>query len=452
MMAGNNLNLFNESLFSGALSLGQLTAAISHAVYSSPALSGVWVTAELSDLRINGGHCYIELIEKNQMGQTVAKLRATIWQSTFTGIRRKFYEATGRDIVTGLKVLLKGNVTHHSLYGLSFNVSDIDPSFTLGDMERLRREILMRLTREGIIEHNKALSMNMAPQRIAIISAEGAAGYGDFINQLEYNAEGYVFYTRLFPAIMQGDRVSSSIREALEIIESTIDLWDCVVIIRGGGATTDLNGFDDYELAKAVALCCLPVVVGIGHERDRTVLDEIAHTRLKTPTAVAAFFVDTLRDSEKRAEAATDRIVHYVSDRIAGENQRLANFTSLIPALTDSRLKMAAAWLEREAAKIPLIVESRLTREKSRIDETFMRIKLGLEKRIALSKNNLDKLESMINVLSPLNTLKRGYSITRINGKAVKDRSSLKIGDIVTTELFDCKMDAEIKEIKGREN
>ncbi|MDE6793126.1 MAG: exodeoxyribonuclease VII large subunit, partial [Muribaculaceae bacterium] len=208
------------------MTLSQYTAWIGEAMRRVPELWNAWVVAELSDVRINGGHCYMELIEKNAAGQTVAKMRATIWASVFYPLRRKFLNATGRDIATGMKVMLRGGVNHHSLYGLSFNVSDIDPSFTLGDMERLRREIIMRLTNEGIINRNKEVSLPIAPQRVAVISAEGAAGYGDFMNQLLGNADDLKFYPRLFPAIMQGDRTSSSIRAALERVEQTIDLWD----------------------------------------------------------------------------------------------------------------------------------------------------------------------------------------------------------------------------------
>lgn len=427
-----------------AMTLSQLAGAVTQAVYSSPHLNGAWVMAELSDVRLNGGHCYMELIEKNPGGQTVAKMRATIWQSVFYPLRKKFFDATGREIATGIKVLLRGSVSHHSLYGLAFNITDIDPSYTLGDMERLRREILMRLEKEGILNFNKGLQMPLAPQRIAIISADGAAGYGDFMKQISSNSDGFVFYTKLFPAIMQGDRVSLSVRNALEMVESTIDLWDCVVIIRGGGATTDLNGFDDYELAKAVATFHLPVVVGIGHERDRTVLDEIANIRMKTPTAAGAFFIDRLREAEKRAENAADKILRYIADRINGEQHRLANIETLLPTVVESRVTAASAFLEREAAKLPLIVGGRLNHENMRLDETTVRLKLGLENHFRMAKASIERLEGMINVLSPSNTLKRGYSITRINGKAITKTIDVAKGTVISTELYGGKLESTV--------
>lgn len=459
----------SQSLFGAVpapMTLSQYTIAIGDAVRRSPVLQGAWVIAELSDVRVSGGHCYMELIEKNQVGQTVAKLRATIWQSRFQYIRQKFYASTGRDIMTGLKVMLNGTANHHQLYGLSFTVNDIDPSYTLGDMERLRREILMKLHNEGVLGLNKLKTMPAAPQRIAVISAAGAAGYGDFINHLMANQEGFVFYPFLVPAIMQGERTSLSVREALKFVQQTIDLWDCVAILRGGGATTDLNGFDDYELARDVAVFPLPVVVGIGHERDRTVLDEIAHTRLKTPTAVAAFFVDSLRSAYEKTGELVDTITRYVNDRISGEMRRLSNCETLIPALAETRIASAGALLEREISRIPAIVSAKLAqangkiemyrqllktlapktcvRSADRLDELSERLSLAADSALKRHAAKLESLEGMVGILSPENTLKRGYSITRVNGKAVTDAASLSSGTRISTRLHKGTIESEI--------
>lgn len=440
-----------------AMTLLQLTTAIGNAIRMTPALQGAWVVAELSDVRVSGGHCYMELVEKSASGQTVAKLRATIWQSRFQYIRQKFLAAIGRDVMTGMKVMLYGAVSHHTLYGLSFTVSDIDPSYTLGDMERLRREILLRLHREGVLGVNKTRELPPAPQRIAVISAPGAAGYGDFINQLEGNPEGFVFYPHLFQAVMQGEKTSSSVRTALEAVEMTVDLWDCVAIIRGGGATSDLNGFDDYDLARAVALFPLPVVVGIGHERDRTVLDEIAHTRMKTPTAVASFFVDTLRASFGKVQDMVDRIARYSTDRLQGEERRLANCEAMLPALADARIAAAKALLDREITRIPVLVQSRLqeagarldisarllgamsqarvSQASQRLDALRERLMASADSLLKKESTKLDNLSGLVDALSPLNTLKRGYSITRVDGKAVTDAKTLSPGQTIETEL-----------------
>lgn len=418
-----------------AMSLSDYTAAIGNAIRVTPQLQGAWVTAELSDVRYSGGHCYMELIEKNAAGQTVAKLRANIWASRVQHLRRKFFNATQRDIVTGMKVMVYGSATHHSLYGLSFTINDIDPSYTLGDMERLRREILMRLQREGVINNNRNRSMSPAPQRIAVISAEGAAGYGDFINQLSSNSDGFIFYPSLFPAVMQGERTSASVREALDCIEQTAADWDCVAIVRGGGATTDLNGFDDYDLAFRVATFPLPIVVGIGHERDRTVLDEIAHTRMKTPTAVAAFFIDTLRTAWTEVWQSADRVARYAADRLAGEIRRLDAAETMLPSLVNTRITAARARLEMEMGRIPALVDVRIGAARGRLDTLgrLTEMSAGVALRQSLAK--IDNLAGLVEVLSPSNTLRRGYSITRINGRTITDAASVRPGDILETQL-----------------
>lgn len=439
--------------------LSRYTAAITNAVASAPGLSGVWVIAELSDVRIAGGHCYMELIEKNEEGQTVAKLRAQIWRSTFMQLRQKFFSATQRDITTGIKALVRGSATHHSLYGLSFNIIDIDPSYTLGDMERLRQEILLKLRKEGIADLNKNLPLPMAPQRIAVVSAQGAAGYGDFINHLNGNSEGFVFYPCLFPCVMQGDKVSESIREALAFIESTADLWDCVAIVRGGGATTDLNGFDDYELAKAVATCGLPVIVGIGHERDRNILDYIAHTSVKTPTAVAGFFIDRVRKAYEEVMVLADQLRLYATELMRGEERRLSTIRGVLPQLALRRINEAKANIQTYSGKLPLLLSARIGKENIRLESiknilyNNITALLGKEQvridgivnvldnvssgLIERNKQKINNLESMAKVLDPYNTLLRGYTITRINGKAVKTTNTVVSGDILTTTLPD---------------
>ena len=440
-------SLFNSELPSG-IPLSQFTAAITNAVAGAPGLSGVWITAELSDVRLSGGHCYMELIEKNAAGQTIAKLRATIWRSTYYQIRQKFFSATQREISTGIKALVKGSATHHSVFGLSFNITDIDPSYTIGDLERLRREILMRLHKEGLAMKNKSLALPMAPQKIAVISAEGAAGYGDFINHLTGNSEGFVFYPCLFNCVMQGDRVSESIREALQLIESTADIWDCVVIVRGGGATTELNGFDDYDLAKAVAKCGLPVIVGIGHERDRNVLDEIAHTSLKTPTAVAGFFIDRLRSAYENVLSLTDKLRVYSTELMRGEERRISTIYGLIPQLALRRMEDTKNRLQTISGKLPLMIEGRIGKEHLRLNNTVNVLGNVSAFRIEKSRQAINNFESLIKVLDPNNTLLRGYSITRINGKAVKSIKNIAPGDVLTTTL----PDGEIRSIPMQEN
>lgn len=420
-----------------AISLQQLQQLVGNTIRMNPQLQGVWVTAELSDVRIAGGHCYMELIEKDVLGNTCAKMRAMIWNSTLNSLRGKFYAATGKDISTGMKVMVRGSANHHNLYGLSFTINDIDPTYTVGDMERIRREILEKLTKEGIIDCNHKLNFPPVPQRIAVISAAGAAGYGDFMNQLDNNPDGFKFYTHLFPAVMQGEKTSQSVRDALEMVESTIDLWDCVVIIRGGGATTDLNGFDDYDLARAVALFPLPVAVGIGHERDRTVLDEIACMRCKTPTAVAAMLIDSLRIAYTAAVERVKKIARYSMEAMRGEKYRLSNIETALPARVQTRIMRSEKHLSELGHAIERALSKRYSSESERQKLLRYRFEKACSQITERPMIKLKNLENMIRVLSPQNTINRGYSLTMLNGKAVRSVTALKEGDILETRLSD---------------
>ncbi|MDE7114946.1 MAG: exodeoxyribonuclease VII large subunit [Muribaculaceae bacterium] len=428
-----------------ALTLQQLQQLIGNTVRMNPQLQGVWVTAELSDVRIAGGHCYMELVEKDVLGNTCAKMRAMIWNNTLNTLRGKFYVATGKDICAGMKVMVRGSANHHNLYGLSFTISDIDPAYTVGDMERIRREILERLHREGLLDRNRSLRFPPVPQRIAVISAEGAAGYGEFMNQLLNNPDGFKFYTHLFPAVMQGEKTSQSVRNALGQIRKSLDLWDCVVIIRGGGATTDLNGFDEYEVAKAVAVFPLPVAVGIGHERDRTVLDEIACMRCKTPTAVAAMLIDSLRLAYAATVERVKKIARYSADAMKGEKYRIANIETALPARVQTRIMRS----EKRLGEIGHSIERALSRRYSSESERMRMIRYRFEKACLQvtekPATKLKNLENMVRVLSPQNTVSRGYSLTLLNGKAVKSVSELRKGDTVTTCLSDGTVESTVK-------
>ena len=262
-----------------SLSLLELTRLVASLV-QRPETQNVWVTAELSDVAVRGGHCYMELLQKDERGLQVAKARGVIWASNFPRIDAEFFAATGQRFATGLKVMLHVSASMHPVYGFSLVVTAVNPDYTMGDLMRRRREILERLQREGILELNRQLQWPAVPQRIAVVSAEGAAGYGDFMNQLYHNPSRLRFKTRLYPAVMQGTSAPRSIISALECIAAEADMWDGVVIIRGGGATSDLQAFEDYELAANVAQFPLPIAIGIGHERDITVLDWVANKRL----------------------------------------------------------------------------------------------------------------------------------------------------------------------------
>ena len=263
-----------------------------------------WISAEISELHVNAaGHCYLELIEKDSRGATVARQRAMIWAAVYRLLKPYFEQETGYRLAAGIKVLVQVSVSFHELYGMSLAICDINPTYTLGDAARKRAEILRRLTEEGVAEMNRELPVPLVPQRIAVVSSGTAAGYGDFIDQLQNNPYRYIFYPVLFPAVMQGERTEASIIDALNRIYAFADNFDCVVIIRGGGATSDLGSFDSYPLAVNVAQFPLPVIVGIGHDRDETVLDYVAAVRVKTPTAAAEWLVARAHETDLRIDA-----------------------------------------------------------------------------------------------------------------------------------------------------
>ena len=293
-----------------------------------------WVEAELADVRESAGHCYMELVQKDEFGSTpVARASAKCWRSTWMLARPHFERVTGERIHAGMKVLLQVHAQFHENYGFSWIVTDIDPTFTLGDMARKRMEIVRTLKEEGVFDLNRELSIPLFAQRIAVISSATAAGYGDFCSQLSNNAYGFDFIVELFQAVMQGEQVEQSVIAALNRINECADLFDCVVIIRGGGATSDLSGFDTLALAENVANFPLPVITGIGHERDESVLDMVANTKVKTPTAAAAFLIENLKRVSDRIMSAGDRITTAVRRRLDYESMRLGRLAAGIPSL-----------------------------------------------------------------------------------------------------------------------
>ena len=407
-----------------ALSLYELNGLVKRTIRDRMSET-YWVQAELSDVRSNySGHCYLEFIQKDASGNNlIAKARGTIWSNIYKMLKPYFEQETGQAFASGIKVLVRVSVDFHELYGYSLTVLDIDPTYTVGDMERKRREILRLLEEEGVIDLNKELEMPVLPQRIAVISSATAAGYGDFCNQLSNNPRGYGFYTELFPSIMQGERVEESIIAALDAIYARLEAFDVVVIIRGGGATSDLSGFDTYELAANCAQFPLPIITGIGHERDDTVIDLIAHTRVKTPTAAAAFLVACMDQVADRLDNLSFRLQQGVRNRLLWEHRRIEGLKQRIPSSAYKRIS---------DAKYGLFAVQRDLQMASR---QFLSIK----------KHRLELLQQRLNDALPEKQLARGYSITLKNGKAVKDASALKEGDTLVTLLYKGKVESVIK-------
>lgn len=396
-----------------------------------------WVQAELSDVRSNySGHCYLELVQKEPRGNNlIAKARGTIWNHVYRLLKPYFEAETGQPFAAGIKVLLKVSVEFHELYGYSLTVLDVDPSYTLGDMARRRREILKQLEDEGVLTLNKELSLPLLAQRIAVISSATAAGYGDFCNQLAHNPYGFVFYTRLFPAVMQGERVEASIIAALDAIYAQQERWDVVVIIRGGGATSDLSGFDTYALAANCAQFPLPILTGIGHERDDTVLDSVAHTRVKTPTAAAEFLIDRMRQVAERLETQVTTIRYVASTRMEQEKHRLERCGERMPVQVRLRLQEERHRQAHTLLYMKTVVRACLAQATQTLQTKEGELHAGMRQRLLKEVHRLQLLEQQAKAVSPEYVLKRGYSLTWKNGKVVTDASALQPGDVLTTRF-----------------
>ena len=390
----------------------------------------------------------MELLQKDERGLQVAKARGVIWASNFPRIDAEFFAATGQRFATGLKVMLRVSVSIHSVYGFSLVVTAVNHEYTMGDLLRRRREILNRLKQEGILELNRQLQWPAVPQRIAVISAPGAAGYGDFINQLYHNPARLRFVTRLYPAMMQGTGAPQSIIAALEQVAADSHMWDCVVIIRGGGATSDLQAFEDYDLAANVAQFPLPVVIGIGHERDITVLDYIANTRLKTPTAVAEWFITQGEAALTWLMNIGNRIMQTVTQRISGNKEQLAHAEGLLPILARGVVERGLNKMRDAAATLQNIGARRIQPQFTRLQMMGDSISTAAATRIERERARLDATATLIAALSPAATLARGYSITRYNGKAVTDATTLPPDATLTTILARGEIVSEVKEIR----
>ena len=373
-----------------------------------------WVEAELSEVRTSRGHCYMELAEKDERSNTpIARASAKCWHSQWSLIEPHFVRTTGQQLHAGMKVRLKVYPQFHEAFGFSWIVSDIDPSFTLGELVIRRQQIIQTLRAEGVFDLQKSLTLPLFCQRIAVISSETAAGYGDFRAQLNDNEYGFCFTTRLFPAIMQGEQVEASIVAALNSIYEDIDAYDCVVIIRGGGATADMSGFDTLTLAENVAQFPLPIITGIGHDRDECVLDMVSHLRVKTPTAAAALLIANLKQVLDRIDDIQNRITRYAQNRLATLNMELSA-------------------LNMRLSNLFSVVK---TREWAQIDQLGLTLQNCISMRLERHRHRLELLQQQAASLDPALQLKRGYSMTLHQGRLVRDARQLQQGDEIETRL-----------------
>jgi len=475
------------------LKLSELNGLVKKAVgeaFTAP----VWVIGEISELKTNrSGHCYLNLIEKEENGDAiVAQARATIWSYTYRMLRPFFESTTGQQLTEGLKVLLSVSIEFHELYGYSLNIRDIDPTYTLGDMARRRREIIARLQSEGVADMNKELDLPLVPQKIAIISSSTAAGYQDFVDQLTNNPAGYHFDLKLFPAIMQGNQAETSIIGALEQIYLYENFFDAVVIIRGGGSQADLSCFDNYNLAYFITQFPLPVITGIGHEKDDSIVDMVAHSRLKTPTAVAEFLISGVAQFDLHLDELNKQFIEIVTDLIAESKNNIEQITRMIAPLTREKISKAnnnlnqTIWkldnsvkkfiqrsnyqLERKEetvrhefknfAQLQLRVLERTTRTLSgslrqvtiakhdQLTRKMQRSETLFRGALSDSRHYLELSLQMANLTDPNKILARGYSITTYNGHALKDVNLINSEAFIETRLFNGQIISEVKTIK----
>lgn len=382
-----------------------------------------WVEAELSDLH-DRNHCYMELVENDPFGPTpLAKARAVCWANRWTALRSKFERQTQQQLRPGIKVRMMVTPTFHEAYGFAYQVSDIDPDYTLGDIVRKRMEIIRQLKEAGIFDLQRELVLPRFAQRIAVISSAQAAGYGDFCHQIDDNSYGLSFSHELFAAIMQGEQVEQSVIAALDRINARIDEFDVVVIIRGGGATTDMSGFDTLALAENVANFPLPIITGIGHDRDECILDMVSYMRVKTPTAAAAFLIDHLSEVYTALVSARERISRIAERHLAYEKMRLKQLADRIPTLFA---------LTRE-------------RQTKRIDALAHRLDSAATQRLERERHRLQLVAQRAQVQDPIHILRRGYSITLHNGHALRSGDELADGDIIETRLEQGTLKSEIR-------
>ncbi|MDN3202788.1 exodeoxyribonuclease VII large subunit [Algoriphagus sediminis] len=389
-----------------------------------------WVVGELTDFRVAGqGHAYFELVEKSG-NSILAKIRSNIWAFSYREISYRFEQTTGSELKTGMKVLAKVAVIFHPIYGLSANVKDIDASFSLGERARIKQETIDRLTKEGLINLNSSIPLSQVLQKVAIVSSSTAAGYQDFVRQLETNNSGYKIYHKLFQATLQGTNAAKSIIDALDAAEMANENlgFDAVVLIRGGGAQLDLDCFDEYVLAKRIATMRLPVLTGIGHERDETIADLVSHTPLKTPTAVAEFVLSSFREFD--------------------ENLRLAFIQ--IERLTRSHFQLENSQLEARLRSIQHQSKVILQNSLQKIDSIQNRIELISRNSLNLRALELTQIEKSLMNLDPISVMKRGFSRTEKDGIPI-DKLDLKQGDSIKTYTLSKTIESEIKKVENHE-
>jgi exodeoxyribonuclease VII large subunit len=410
-----------------------------------------WVVGELADFRqAPQGHAYFELIEK-QGNQVMAKIKANLWQFTYRSVAARFESQTGSGLKNGMKVLAQVAVNYHPVYGLSVNVKDIDPSYSLGERARIRQETINRLTKEGLINLNASLELPRLVQKIAVISSPTAAGYGDFVNQIENNPGGYKIYHKLFPSLMQGKEAVQSLIQAINLVDSMREELQiqAIIIIRGGGAQLDLDCFDDYALAAKIALCQLPIFTGIGHERDETIADLVAHTRLKTPTAVAEFLLSGFREFEENLGIGLTRLERVTRQKMREEENLINQYTYRIKSGTNHRLKLEHEKLTGRSEKILRLMQNKMNVQEIQLKSIEKNLKRAFGDYLRKASERLESKITSLRQLDPETIFERGYTRSEIDGIPISNADA-KIGDTLVTYAAQQKIKSTINQIEKK--
>ncbi|MDN5204998.1 exodeoxyribonuclease VII large subunit [Fulvivirgaceae bacterium BMA10] len=410
-----------------------------------------WVVAEIGEMRLNQkGHCYMELVEKE--GETVkAKIRANIWAYNYRNLSGWFEAITHQSLQPGIKILANVQVNFHELYGLSLNIKDIDPNFTLGERARKKQEVIAQLVEDGVFDMNKEQELPLVPQNIAVISSPTAAGYGDFNDQLTNNSGGYHFNINLFQALMQGDEAKESIIEAMHQVYEQVEDFDTLVIIRGGGSQVDLDCFDTYDLAAHVAQFPLPVITGIGHERDETIVDLVAHTKMKTPTAVAEFLLDGIKTFDDKLDQSFATLAYHTERFLQHQQHHLEQLRNQLLFISKQKIQRQQSRLDLVAQNLQHSAIMSLNAETSKLNNLENVLSKLPKQVIDNTWNKLKLLEKTIELGDPNTILQKGFSITRFNGKALKNETvSIQLGDIISTETSEQTISSKIQKIKSK--
>lgn len=406
----------------------------------------LWVVAEVAQVQVHGaGHCYMELVERGPKGQIVAKMRASLWRATYMALHPRFEAVVGGPLAVGMQVMLEAEVTHHAQYGLSLNVVGLNAHYTVAQVMHRRQTIIDQLAKDGILHDNRGLELPPVLGRIAVISSDTAAGYGDFMTHLAQHAKAYNLEVCLFPAAMQGERTEAEVVQALQRIEAEAERWDAVVIIRGGGATTDLEGFDSYLIGAAIAQSALPVLCGIGHERDYTVVDEVAHTRLKTPTAVAEFIVAHFRTAHEALRGRYHRLYHHVQTTLQRATTALDRQRTAMGHAFGTAIATRSHALHTQHLRLAHGLQQRLATHHATLEQRHARLAQAVHTRLQKATAHLQLAEKQIDLVRPERILALGYTLTTCEGRTLRSCQGLKAGDRLVTRLLDGTVESVVE-------